>query len=91
MTQDERTACTPENPRNIEIRSENSASVFYSLSSVFNFLFVCILFVCLDNVFQCSLGCPGTCYVDEAGLKFLPTFASQVWGLKVCTATYVGF
>jgi hypothetical protein len=62
-------------------------------------MFVC-LFVCLfvcgfvfvffqDRVFLCSLGCPGTHSVDQAGLKLrnLPVSASQVMGLKVCTTT----
>jgi hypothetical protein len=34
-------------------------------------------------------GCPGTHFVDQAGLKLrnLPASASQVLGLKVCTTT----
>jgi hypothetical protein len=51
------------------------------------FLFVC-LFVCLfwDRVSLCSPGCPGTHFVDQAGLEFRnpPASASRVLGLKVC-------
>ena len=38
---------------------------------------------------MCSPGCPGTHYVDQAGLKLrdLPASASGVLGLKVCTTT----
>jgi hypothetical protein len=36
-----------------------------------------------------SRGCPGTHFVDQAGLELrnLPASASQVLGLKVCTTT----
>jgi hypothetical protein len=58
---------------------------------VFWFLFVC-LFVCLvfrDRVSLCSPGCPGTHFVDQAGLKLRnsPASASQVLGLKACATT----
>jgi hypothetical protein len=49
-------------------------------------LFVC-LFVCFfrDRVSLYSLGCPGTHFVDQAGLELrnLPASASRVLGLKV--------
>jgi hypothetical protein len=60
------------------------------------FLFVCFLFcfvlfcfVFQDRVYLCSSGCPGTHFVDQAGLKLrnLPASASQVLGLKVCATT----
>jgi hypothetical protein len=55
----------------------------------------CCLFVCLvlvlvlsfrDRVSLCSPGCPGTHFVDQAGLKLrsLPASASRVLGLKAC-------
>jgi hypothetical protein len=57
----------------------------------FLFLFVCfvLLFVCLfyffrDRVSLCSLGCPGTHSVDQAGLELRDASASQVLRLKVC-------
>jgi hypothetical protein len=37
----------------------------------------------------CSPGCPGTHFVDQAGLELRnpPASAYQVLGLKVCTST----
>jgi hypothetical protein len=54
----------------------------------FGFLFVC-LFVLRDRISLCSPGCPGTHFVDQAGLKLrnLPASASQVLGLKACATT----
>jgi hypothetical protein len=58
-------------------------------------VFVC-LFVCLfvfgffrDRVSPYSPGCPGTHFVDQAGLEVrnLPASASQVLGLKACATT----
>jgi hypothetical protein len=42
-----------------------------------------------DRVSLCSLGCPGTHSVDQAGLELrdLPASASQVQGLKACATT----
>ena len=41
------------------------------------------------RVSLCSLGCPGTHSVDQAGLELrnAPASASQVLGLKACTTT----
>jgi hypothetical protein len=56
------------------------------------FLFVC-LFVCFlvfqGRVSLCSPGCPGTHFVDQAGLELRNSSASasQVLGLKVCATT----
>jgi hypothetical protein len=49
------------------------------------------LFV-FDRVSLCRPGCPGTHFVDQAGLKLrnLPASASRVLGLKAC-ATIPGF
>ena len=51
--------------------------------------FVCLfcLFVFQDRVCLCSPSCPGTRFVDQAGLelRILPASASQVLGLKACT------
>ena len=52
----------------------------------FVLLFVC-LFVCFeDKISLHSPGYPGTCYVDQAGLKLRdpPVSASQVLGLMLC-------
>jgi hypothetical protein len=40
--------------------------------------------------FLCSPGCPGTHFVDQAGLELrnIPASASQVLGLKVCATTH---
>jgi hypothetical protein len=42
-----------------------------------------------DRISLCSPGCPGTHYVDQAGLKLRnpPASASQVLELKACTTT----
>jgi hypothetical protein len=42
-----------------------------------------------DRVSLCSLGCPGTHSVDQAGLELRnpPASASQVLGLKACATT----
>jgi hypothetical protein len=53
-------------------------------------LLVCFVFVFLffprDRVSLCSPGCPGTHFVDQAGLELRnpPASASQVLELKVC-------
>jgi hypothetical protein len=45
-----------------------------------------VFFVCLfrDRASQCSLGCPGTHFVDQAGLKLRnpPASASPSAGIK---------
>jgi hypothetical protein len=53
--------------------------------------FVVVVFQ--DRVSLCSLGCPGTHCVDQAGLELrnLPASASQVLGLKLCATTSVLF
>jgi hypothetical protein len=42
-----------------------------------------------NRVSLCSPGCPGTHFVDQAGLELRnpPASASRVLGLKVCTIT----
>jgi hypothetical protein len=42
-----------------------------------------------NRVSLCSPGCPGTHFVDQAGLELRnpPASASQVLGLKMCAAT----
>jgi hypothetical protein len=53
------------------------------------FLFGWLVLVFRDRISLCSLGCPGTHFVDQAGLELrnLPVSASQVLGLKACTTT----
>jgi hypothetical protein len=52
-------------------------------------LFFCFVF--RDRVSLYSSGCPGTHFVDQAGLELRnpPASASQVLGLKACTTTPV--
>jgi hypothetical protein len=49
------------------------------------FVVVCFL----DRISLCSPGCPGTHFVDQAGLELRnpPASASQVLGLKACATT----
>jgi hypothetical protein len=72
--------------------------LLYIIYYVSRFLFVCFLFFCLfvclffvfwDRASLCSPGCPGTHFVDQAGLELrnLPASASRVLGLKACTTT----
>jgi hypothetical protein len=54
--------------------------------------FVCLVGFCLffrKRVSLYSPGCPGTHFVDQAGLELRnpPASASQVLGLKVCHTT----
>ena len=52
-------------------------------------LFVFCFFAFQDRVSLYSHGCPGTHFVDQAGLELrnLPASASQVLGLKAYTTT----
>jgi hypothetical protein len=63
-------------------------TVFLFVFGVFVCLFVC-LFVFRDRVSLYSPGCPGTHFVDQAGLELRNPLgsASQVLGLKACTTT----
>jgi hypothetical protein len=65
--------------------------VCFSLSTVF-FLFVCLFVVFRGSVSLYSSGCPGTHFVDQAGLEIrnLPASASQMLGLKACATTTAG-
>jgi hypothetical protein len=51
---------------------------------VFGLFCFFVVVVFLDRVSLCSLGCPGTHFVDQAGLELrnLPASAFQVLGLK---------
>jgi hypothetical protein len=62
-------------------------TIIYTLSSFF--LFLNLFFGFWDRVSLCSPGCPGTHFVDQAGLELrnLPASASQVLGLKACATT----
>jgi hypothetical protein len=53
------------------------------------YLFIYLFLVFRDRVSPYSPGCPGTHFVDQAGLELRnpPASASRVLGLKVCTTT----
>jgi hypothetical protein len=55
--------------------------------TVILFCFVLFCFVFRDRFSLYSPGCPGTHFVDQAGLELrnLPASASRVLGLKACT------
>jgi hypothetical protein len=63
-------------------------SLFVCLFCFVLFFFVCFLFFG-DRVSLCSSGCPGTHFVDQAGLELRnpPASASRVLGLKACATT----
>jgi len=57
------------------------------------FCFVLFCFVCFqDRVSLGSLGCPGACSVEQAGLKLRDpaASASKVLRLKACATTPIG-
>jgi hypothetical protein len=55
----------------------------------FFFFFFFFGLVFRDRVSLYNLGCPGTHFVDQAGLELRspPASASRVLGLKACTTT----
>jgi hypothetical protein len=57
-------------------------------SAILRFFFFFFL-VFRDRVSLCGPGCPGTHFVDQAGLELrnLPASASRVLGLKACAPT----
>jgi hypothetical protein len=60
-----------------ERERERESSFFFFFSFFFR-----------DRVSLCSPGCPGTHFLDQAGLELrnLPASASQVLGLKACAS-----
>jgi hypothetical protein len=62
--------------------------LFFGFGFGFGFGFVC-LFAFRDRVSLYSPGCPGTHFVDQAGLELRipPASASQVLELKACATT----
>ena len=65
-----------------------SCIFFFFFSSLSSFFVLCFLFfVFWDKVFLYSPGCPGTHFVDRAGLELRNPPASAFWvlGLKACT------
>jgi hypothetical protein len=67
-------------------------SIFlYAVTPGFEVLFflLLMLFFLQDWVSLCSPGCPGTHFVDQAGLELRnpPASASRALGLKACATT----
>ena len=64
---------------------------YFTLSNLYSFFVFCFFFFFffLDRVYLYSPGCPGTHFVDQAGLELinLPASSSRVLGLKVYTTT----
>jgi hypothetical protein len=75
------------NPMCVYVHTHKHIYIFQYPFQIYNAIFVVVVVVFRDRVSLCSLGCPGTHSVDQAGLKLrnLPASASQVLGLKVCT------
>jgi hypothetical protein len=63
--------------------------VLYMFEYSWGFLFVFLFLIFRDRVSLCISGCPGTHFVDQAGLELrnLPASAFQVLGLKACATT----
>ena len=88
------------NPRNhVNTRpyesQEKAKWGFFVFCFLFFFVFLVRVFflflVFQDRVCLCSLGCPGICSVDQAGLVHTdpPTSASWMLGLKSCTINLI--
>ena len=62
---------------------------YHNFPIIIIIIIIIIITVFQDRVSLCTLGCPGTHSVDQAGLepRNLSASASQVLGLKVCTTT----
>jgi hypothetical protein len=72
-------------PSVINSMKSSMRAVKCSTARGYKIIFVVVVFVFQDRVSLCSLGCPGTHFVDQAGLKLRnpPASASRVLGLKV--------
>uniref|UniRef100_A0A8C6MWR6 Uncharacterized protein n=1 Tax=Mus spicilegus TaxID=10103 RepID=A0A8C6MWR6_MUSSI len=66
----------------------NSSLAANTLTHLFIYLFIYFVF---ETGFLCSSGCPGTHFVDQAGLELRnpPASASQVLGLKACLVVLI--
>ena len=69
--------------------SGHAPSYFFFLFFFSFFFFFLLLLVFRDRDSLYSPGCPGTHFVDQAGLKLRnpPVSASRVLGLKACATT----
>jgi hypothetical protein len=68
---------------------EDKGRTLWSSSFFFFFFFFFFFLVFPDRVSLYSPGCPGTHFVEQAGLELrnLPASASRVLGLKACATT----
>jgi hypothetical protein len=73
----------------VQTRRSSNWGTSVSWHLVFFFFFFFLVF--RDRVSLCSPSCPGTHFVDQAGLELrnLPASAYRVLGLKVCMTTSV--
>ena len=79
----------PQEWRDVMVGSRGSKEprVLLSMSTLLTFVLFCLLFLFFrDRVSLYNSGCPGTHFIDQAGLELRnpPASASQVLGLKVC-------
>jgi hypothetical protein len=68
----------------LEVRMDSSPFLYATCV-----LFFCFVLFFQDSVFLYSPDCPGTHFVDQAGLELRnpPASASRVLGLKACSTT----
>jgi hypothetical protein len=79
----------PQEWRDVMVGSRGSEEprVLLSMSTLLTFVLFCLLFLFFrDRVSLYNSGCPGTHFVDQAGLELRnqPASASRVLGLKAC-------
>jgi hypothetical protein len=76
-------------PLALHIEAGSIISGSYCIMPIGTLFFFFFFLVFRDRVSLCSPGCPGTYFVDQAGLELRnpPASASQVLGLKACTTT----
>jgi hypothetical protein len=86
-----KSAFVPKQPSDVSGASHRGGSWGGSLlvRSGFLILFLSFFFFFRDRVSLYSPGCPGTHFVDQAGIELrnLPASASQVLELKACATT----
>jgi hypothetical protein len=61
------------------------------LLSFLPFSFVVVLFVFWDKVSLCRLGCPGTCYVDQASLQLTEIHLLEIKACATPPGSFVCF
>ena len=78
-------------PLGLELTISDLYDYFFPSAFFFFFFFLVLVLVLVfqDRVSLYSRGCPGTHFVNQAGLELrsLPASASRVLGLKACATT----